>query len=61
MAPFYGWVSTVSEVQNNYEETVYFLPLSSREIFDTHLTDLGRIKDWIYPETLSSFQTGIHE
>ena len=27
MAPFYGWGSTVSRLQSNYEETVDFLPL----------------------------------
>ena len=25
MAPFYGWVSTVSKLQSQYKETVYFL------------------------------------
>ena len=30
-APFYGWGSTASRVQNHNEETVYFLPLSPQE------------------------------
>ena len=29
-AAFYGWSSIVSRLQNHYEETVYFLPLSSQ-------------------------------
>ena len=28
MTPFYGWDSTVVRLQNHYERTVYFLPLS---------------------------------
>ena len=31
MAPFYGWGSTSSRQQSRYEETVYFLPLSSQK------------------------------
>ena len=27
---------------------------------DIDLTDLGRMKGWVYPETLSSFESGIH-
>ena len=30
MVPFYGWASTASRQQSQYEETVYFLPLSSQ-------------------------------
>ena len=26
---------------------------------DIDLTDLGRIKGWVYPKTLSSFESGI--
>ena len=39
MAPFYGWDSTVSRLQNHYGETVLFttrLP----EVSGTHLIDL---------------------
>ena len=32
MAPSYVWGSTVSRLQSQYEETVYFLPLSPREV-----------------------------
>ena len=32
-APFYGWSSTVSKLQSHYEETVYFLPLSSLDFW----------------------------
>ena len=28
MAPFYGWGSTASMLQNHYKEAFYFLPLS---------------------------------
>ena len=28
MGPFYGWASTVSRLQSQHKETVYFLPLS---------------------------------
>ena len=31
MTPFYGWGSTVSVLLCHYEETVYFLPLSSQD------------------------------
>ena len=31
MLPFYGWGSTASRLQSHYEETVYFLPLSSQK------------------------------
>ena len=31
MAPFYGWGSTASRLQSQYEEAVYFLPLSSQK------------------------------
>ena len=31
MDPFYGWGSNVSRLQNHYEETVYFLPISSQQ------------------------------
>ena len=31
MAPIYGWGSTVSRLQNHFEETVYFLQCSSQE------------------------------
>ena len=31
MAPFYGWGSTVSRLQNHCKEVVYFLPLSSQK------------------------------
>ena len=31
MAPFYGWGSTSSRQQSHYEETVYFLSLSSQK------------------------------
>ena len=27
---------------------------------DIDLTDLGRIKGWVYPKTLSSFESRIH-
>ena len=32
MAPFYGWGSTVSKLQSHYEEIVYLLPFSSKEV-----------------------------
>ena len=32
MTAFYGWGSTISRVQNHYEETINFLPLSSQEL-----------------------------
>ena len=31
MTPFYRWGSTASVLQSYYEETVYFLPFSSKE------------------------------
>ena len=31
MAPFYGWGSAASRIQNLYKEAVYFLPLSSQK------------------------------
>ena len=31
MAPFYGWDSTASRLQSHFEETVYFLSLSSQK------------------------------
>ena len=31
MAFFHGWASTASRLQNHYEETVYFLPLSPQK------------------------------
>ena len=34
IVPFYGCGSTVSRLQSHYEETVYFLPLSSWYSFD---------------------------
>ena len=30
MAPFYGWGSIILRLQNHFEKTVYFLPLSSQ-------------------------------
>ena len=27
---------------------------------DIDLTDLGRMKDWVYPKTLSSFESGLY-
>ena len=44
-APFYRWGSTASRLQSHYEETVYFLPLSFREIPGTNLINLVRMKD----------------
>ena len=32
MAPFYGWGSTASRLQNNFGEVVYFLPQSSQKV-----------------------------
>ena len=32
MTPFYSWGSTVSRLQNLWEETVYFLPLISQGV-----------------------------
>ena len=43
MAPFYGWGSTVSYLQDQYDEAVYFLPLSPG-VLGTQLIDLGRMK-----------------
>ena len=59
MVPFHGWGSTVSRLQNHYEETVYFLPPSPQEDPDTHLTDLGMMKGCVNPETHSSSEPGI--
>ena len=28
IAPFYGWGSTASRLQNHFEEAIYFLPLN---------------------------------
>ena len=44
MIPFYVWDSTVSRLQSDYEETVYFLPLSPQVLLGTHLINFGGIK-----------------
>ena len=59
MVPFHGWSSTVSRLQNHYEETVYFLPLCPQEDPDTHLIDLVMMKGCVNPETPSSSEPGI--
>ena len=48
MATFHRWGSTVSRLQSNYEEKVYFLPLSRLEKHGTHLIELARMNGWVY-------------
>ena len=43
MATFHRWGSTVSRLQSNYEEKVYFLPLSRLEKHGTYLIELARM------------------
>ena len=40
MTPFYGWDSTVVRLQNHYERTVYFLPLSPNKFMGLILLTL---------------------
>ena len=52
MALFYGWGSTVSRLQSQYEETVYFLPVSSQECLEL-ISSI--FKGWKVESTLEPF------
>ena len=45
IVPFYGWVSTASRLQSNYEDAIFTTKFP--EIPGTHLINLGRMKDWV--------------
>ena len=49
---FYGWGSTISRLQSNYEETVNFLPLSSQQFL------VPILKGWIDLGATQWFWTG---
>ena len=50
MVPFYGWGSTVSRLKSHYEETVYFLPLSSKE--SSHILTWSTLERWKAESTM---------
>ena len=58
MVPFYGWGSTVSKLQSHYEETVYFLPLSSQNILVLIWSTLEGWKAEPTLEPTSGFEPG---
>ena len=52
MVPFYGSRSTVTRLQSQCEETIYFLPLSSQEFlysFNWPWKDERLSQPWIQP------------
>ena len=61
MALFYGWGSTVSRLQSHYEETVYFLPLSSQKFLVLILSTSEGWKAELTLEPPSGFELGTPE
>ena len=61
MAPFYGWVSTASRPQSQFEEAVYFLSLSSQKLVVLILSVSERWKTESTLEPPSGFEQGIKE
>ena len=58
MVPFYGWASTASRLQSQYEETVYFLPISSQKFLVLIRSTSGGRKaerPWSHPVVLNSY------
>ena len=55
MATFYGWGWTTSRVQSHYEQTVYFLPLSSQKflVLDQPRKDERLSWHWSHPAVLN--------
>ena len=58
MAPFYGWVSTVSRLKSHYEETGYFFPLSPWAVLVLIWSTSEGWKDVSNLEPPSSFEPG---
>ena len=58
MAPFYGWGSTVSWLESCYKETVYFLPLSPKDVLVLILSILEGWKAESTLELTSGFEPG---
>ena len=56
MAPFYGWGSTTSRLQSNYEEEVYFLPQSSQKFLVLIWSTLEEWNCDLTLEPLSGFE-----
>ena len=54
---FYGWGSAASRIWSHYEETVYFLPLSSQKFLVLISTTSKRMKGWVDLESTPWFWT----
>ena len=54
---FYGWGSAAARIWSHYEETVYFLPLSSQKFLVLISTTSKRMKGWVDLESTPWFWT----
>ena len=57
MTPFHGCGSTASRLQIHYKKAVYFLPLTYKKLFGTHLIDFLRMKDQVVVKVSFEYRT----